>query len=291
MIHIPIDIKLNILEYAGKGYILGVSDESLTERIKKYESSFDVSMWKNQVQIKKNLLGDPILSVFKDLYEYVTLFGISLRIMDINSSISVKANDMKDIARIASLLNKAGFKTEKIQRERIHDSIQEWSIFVEKGQIKKIQFYFILSWTLQKKRPHIGYNGSIFYAEKNGMKDLIPILDSLSTPLSLAGYLRYRIRRNREEVAIKRNTMYNSYTRLVPYPWTFSSGRNDSINSINFLYVPLRSLDLICPEYVSQSSTKSSRETLIILEAVSSNLIEIDRFYHPYVFYSVNEFK
>ena len=123
---------------------------------------------------------------------------------------------------------------------------------------------------------------------KLGLNSLMELTDALSIPISLSEYLRYIIKRNRQEAQIRKIKVYNLYQMLSSYGYYL-----DSYETAYSIYVHNISLEIqekIKTEIVSSYGVKSACiyqdnkvTSFNTIAEVYNDLQTIDKFYHPHV--------
>lgn len=285
--YIPSSIISNILEYGGKQYLLGIKDEELVERIRLYQPSFNYDTWLSDVEFKKRFIERMKANPLIILYNYVKQYKLTLMIMD--KSIQIITGQISDARGVYDIFMQLGYNPERFRQ------LPSSMILIDFIHTEKIRYDLSELWLYMEPRSgSISYNYSRDNTIQYGLGDLVYIADRLSTPLSLPDYLRYIIRRNRDEVKIKKYKEYSLYLMLQPYGWSYSVPKN----GISLSILITRGIDISTD--IQDELIKIYGEVYIAYNESGSfalkgtytlKLIEIDMFYHPYIVQYIELFK
>lgn len=285
---LPSEIKNNIVEFGGGQYPLKLSDQELIGRIKIYDPSFDIKRWRNNVALKRDTLKKVLTPELKVLYQYIRDKKVIMCIK-LGDIVLIRPNSQEDIKdtviNISTLISKVGYNIK---------SIVKWllgSYEIHVNSSRQLLLKLIILWVLE--RPERGmYNYTINKMQREGIGRIIPRIDVLDTPLTLARYLRYVMTYKGKHLGeIEGSKLYPLYTMLQKYVWKWKINKKTGENTIKIYDIqegdiPTHIRDEIEKHFPIEDMYYDPKKIYEITS--NSNLQElerIDRFFHPYTPY------
>lgn len=256
--HIPIDIRLYIFQYGASRKGLCIHDYHLVDEIKKYEPAFDQKEWSSRVSSKKKILLRLRNKYLKALYNHIRKSSIKLSFSKKYDSIYVENTSSQlypwQYGRVLGLLRKI------YPRKKFNE--YKHSINISDGFEIYRDLMFL---SIYRESPN---RGSIHTSDAQiGLE----ILDA--TPLSLDQYLM-RIFRG---IYIKRYREYPLYLTLKNTKYTISTCTIDRQDVYVFT---LEDKDNMGTTMIQ--ADKPNRYIFWREDPTLCNLLQIDKFYHPY---------
>lgn len=282
----PLDIRIHIIKFGGCYHTLSISDQEILQEIHEYDPSFDISVWNKNIQDKEEFLDRVSKSPLNLFYKYLRENDISLCLLLDAFEVYTGIYNPSDIVDIITC---AGYSIK--EDEYYEFPIEEYTktMFCMKDLHRMWEDLLSISFIhKQNKDDRSSYNSM-----KDNMSQypyLYHICNIFHTPPTLSEYLRYQIQRKNEENRIKRMKLYNVYHMINRYTWSIYLDKEGQTHIIireqiedEYIGILLEELQRIFDSKVSYLS-EYEWYYLTINDSELLSLINIDRFYHPYIF-------
>lgn len=262
MQYLPIDIKLNIIEY-GIDCSLGINDIKIIERIRRYEPSFNYLSWSKIVKDKREFIDKVNNSPLMPLYQYLVSKGLYLitpkyeSVTCIDNCLIGNVTLPEDTEHIEMLLSQTKYDISSVG---FYNTFNLDVFIISSPDIKSIQKELLEINLLygdrsrrRDERIEISYNTFMHEIDST-------IPDILNIPDTLHEYLPYAIERAKKDIQLRQLPMYSVYKTLEKRQW-----------------------DIWYATYGDEEDQLYIDDNDSQVDGNIRDLIKIDRFYHPCV--------
>lgn len=282
---LPIDLRINILEFGGSQHVLNIPDKPLIQRLKIYNPSFDINTWHIQISTKRTFINTIIDQRLYPLYIYIKDKSIDI-LIDADGVKLIKGSS-EDREYIYLILKELGYKpTLSIERQ---DSIccQDAAEIRE----KLVNIWLLLDSNCR----NISYNAAKADIRAIGLYELDMISKTLHIPHTLSTYLRYCLKRIQDDERIMKSSIYPLYKVLESFQWRFFPiGRHRPMNVLRIEGTTPDKINIVEKALVKtfgKDAIDRNNNIFYIKPKSISELIKIDIFYHPHVIHNIVSFK
>lgn len=277
---LPIEIRLNILEYQGDHLSMCVRDKDIIDRIRRYDPSFDHQEWIDIVRRKKKFIEQVCNSPLLPLYKYIITKDIQI--------VKTYGSHIVLGKRRDTIIDESKFDTLKQSYQDVDISIHRDDITIYSSDMDSICSELTRIRTLLHPRNDIIYNGS--YRDISFIDDI----NILHIPLTLSEYLRFAIDRQKEYSIISKHPLYPVYQILDKYEWSMDKVRKLYSSDCFYKIISgnitqddadkvLKILEGIMDKNAITALYTEIGSTYHIDDKGAYDLYRIDRYYHPYV--------